>query len=37
LNQQGEDLLMGAPAPVPASRMKELSIKLDLPPKVKQD
>ena len=37
LNQQGEDLLMGAPAPVPASRMKELSIKLDLPPKVRQD
>jgi aspartyl-tRNA synthetase len=37
LNQQGEDLLMGAPAPVPPSRMKELSIKLDLPPKVKTD
>jgi aspartyl-tRNA synthetase len=37
LNQQGEDLLMGAPAPVPASRMKELSIKLDLAPKVKAD
>jgi aspartyl-tRNA synthetase len=35
LNQQGEDLLMGAPAPVPAARMKELSLKLDLPPKVK--
>jgi hypothetical protein len=35
LNQQGEDLLMGAPAPVPAARLKELSIKLDLPPKVK--
>ena len=34
LNQQGEDLLMGAPAPVPATRLKELSIKLDLPPKV---
>jgi aspartyl-tRNA synthetase len=32
LNQQGEDLLMGAPAPVPASRLRELSIKLDLPP-----
>jgi aspartyl-tRNA synthetase len=30
LNQQGEDLLMGAPAPVPAARLKELSIKLDL-------
>jgi aspartyl-tRNA synthetase len=35
LNQQGEDLLMGAPAPVTAARLKELSIKLDLPPKVK--
>jgi aspartyl-tRNA synthetase len=35
LNQQGEDLLMGAPAPVPASRLRELSIKLDLPPKAK--
>ncbi len=35
LNQQGEDLLMGAPAPVPAARLRELSIKLDLPPTVK--
>jgi aspartyl-tRNA synthetase len=33
LNQQGEDLLMGAPAPVDASRLKELSIALALPPK----
>jgi aspartyl-tRNA synthetase len=32
LNQQGQDLMMGAPAPVPAARLKELSIKLDLPP-----
>lgn len=32
LNQQGEDLLMGAPAPVTAARLKELSIRLDLPP-----
>jgi aspartyl-tRNA synthetase len=32
LNQQGEDLLMGAPAPVPPARLRELSIKLDLPP-----
>jgi aspartyl-tRNA synthetase len=30
LNQQGEDLLMGAPAPVPAARLKELSLKLDV-------
>jgi aspartyl-tRNA synthetase len=36
LNQQGEDLLMGAPAPVTAARLKELSIRLDLPPKVKE-
>jgi len=35
LNQQGEDLLMGAPAPVPAARLRELSIKLDLAPAVK--
>ncbi len=34
LNQQGEDLLMGAPAEVPPARLKELSLKLDLPPKV---
>jgi aspartyl-tRNA synthetase len=32
LNQQGEDLMMGAPAEIPAARMKELSLKLDLPP-----
>ena len=37
LNQQGEDLMMGAPAEVPPARMKELSLKLDLPPKVKKD
>ena len=36
LNQQGEDLLMHAPAEVPAARLKELSIKLDLPPVVKK-
>jgi aspartyl-tRNA synthetase len=34
LNQQGEDLMMGAPAPVDAKRLKELSIALALPPKV---
>ena len=32
MNQQAEDLLMQAPAPVPPERLKELSIKLDLPP-----
>ena len=35
LNQQGEDLMMGAPAPVDAKRLRELSLKLDLPPKLK--
>jgi len=34
LNQQGEDLMMGAPAPVEPKRLKELSIQLALPPKV---
>jgi aspartyl-tRNA synthetase len=34
LNQQGEDLMMGAPAPVGAARLKELSLKIELPPKV---
>jgi len=33
LNQQGEDLMMGAPAPVTAARLKELSLKIELPPK----
>jgi aspartyl-tRNA synthetase len=32
LNQQGQDLMMGAPAAVDAARLKELSLKLDLPP-----
>jgi len=32
MNQQAEDLMMGAPAPVEAPRLKELHIKLDLPP-----
>ncbi len=32
LNQQGEDLMMGAPAEVAAGRLKELSLKLDIPP-----
>jgi aspartyl-tRNA synthetase len=33
LNQQGEDLMMGAPAEVAAARLKELSLKLDIPPR----
>ncbi len=32
LNQQGEDLMMQAPARVPPERLKELHIRLDLPP-----
>jgi aspartyl-tRNA synthetase len=36
LNQQGEDLMMGAPAEVPPARLKELHLRLDLPPKVRQ-
>lgn len=36
LNQQGEDLMMGAPAPVPTGRLKELSLALALPPAVKK-
>ncbi len=35
LNQQGEDLMMGAPAPVDAKRLRELSLKLDVPPQAK--
>ena len=35
LNQQGEDLLMGAPAEAPPARLKELSLRIDLPPKAK--
>jgi aspartyl-tRNA synthetase len=34
LNQQGEDLMMGAPAPIALARLKELSIALALPPKI---
>ena len=33
LNQQGEDVMMGAPAPTTAARLKELSLALALPPK----
>ena len=33
LTQQGEDLMMGAPAEVTPARLKELSLRLDLPPK----
>jgi aspartyl-tRNA synthetase len=32
LNQQGEDLMMGAPAEVPTARLRELHLRLALPP-----
>jgi aspartyl-tRNA synthetase len=32
MNQQAEDLLMQAPSPVPPEHLKELHIRLDLPP-----
>jgi aspartyl-tRNA synthetase len=35
LNQQGEDLMMNAPAEVPPARLKELSLAIALPPKPK--
>ena len=35
LNQQGEDLMMDAPAALPPERLKELSLRLDLPPKAR--
>ena len=33
MNQQGEDLMMGAPSEVTAAQLKELSIRVDLPVK----
>ena len=37
LNQQGEDLMMGAPAEVPPERLRELSLRLDLPPRPRKE
>ncbi len=37
MNQQAQDLLMGAPATVDAARLKELHLRLDLPKTVKKD
>ena len=37
MTQQAQDLLMQAPSPIDASRLKELHIKLDLPPPKKKD
>ena len=36
LNQQGEDLMMGAPAPVPPNRLKELHVRIVPPPETKR-
>ncbi len=33
MNQQGQDLMMGAPAPIEPARLKELAVRLDLPKK----
>jgi aspartyl-tRNA synthetase len=35
LNQQGEDLMMGAPAEIPPERLKELHLRIELPPRVR--
>ncbi len=35
MNQQGEDLMMGAPSAVEPARLRELNIKIDIPPKAK--
>ncbi len=35
LNQQGQDLMMGAPAPVAPERLKELGLRIEAGPKVK--
>jgi aspartyl-tRNA synthetase len=32
MNQQAQDLLMQAPAPITPERLRELHIRLDLPP-----
>ncbi|MGI4794317.1 MAG: aspartate--tRNA ligase, partial [Janthinobacterium lividum] len=35
MNQQGEDLMLGGPSEVSAAQLKELSIRIELPPKMK--
>jgi aspartyl-tRNA synthetase len=37
MTQQAQDLLMQAPSPIDPARLKELHIKLDLPPPKKKD
>jgi aspartyl-tRNA synthetase len=32
MNQQAQDLLMQAPGPIPEERLRELHIRLNLPP-----
>jgi aspartyl-tRNA synthetase len=36
MNQQAEDLLMGAPGEVSERQLKELNIRIQLPPKLKE-
>ena len=36
MNQQAQDLMMGAPAPVPPERLRELYLRLALPPAKKR-
>ncbi|MHA1536957.1 MAG: amino acid--tRNA ligase-related protein, partial [Alphaproteobacteria bacterium] len=36
MNQQAEDLMMGAPAAVDPARVKDLHIRIELPPEDKQ-
>jgi aspartyl-tRNA synthetase len=36
-NQSGQDLLMGAPSPIDETQLKELHLKLDLPPQEKDE
>jgi aspartyl-tRNA synthetase len=33
MNQQAQDLMMGAPSEVPAHHLRELSLRIALPPK----
>jgi aspartyl-tRNA synthetase len=37
VNQMAQDLMMGAPAEIDQARLRELHIRLSLPPKAKKD
>jgi aspartyl-tRNA synthetase len=37
MNQQAQDLMMNAPIPVDEERLKELSLRVALPPAAKKD